>query len=167
MKLSKNREERLVEESAIREAAPAQTEILFPHTKGRGEHRLPVVLSRPLYLLTSFLMILALVSGALLLVFDFLPPNLPKLEHAPTSAAPLLLIGVAYLSLQAVTKPQPLEFLKRLLLGSAFILWGIDQLLPAGHLATVIGDVVIFLYVADLELAIRSYLQNNDGENHS
>jgi hypothetical protein len=45
-----------------------------------------------------------------------------------------------------------------MLLGTAFILWGIDQLLPVAPLATVLGDVVIVLYVLDLGLIIRDHL---------
>jgi hypothetical protein len=37
-----------------------------------------------------------------------------------------------------------------LLLASAFILWAVDQLLPPGQLATLIGDAVISAYVLDL-----------------
>lgn len=37
-----------------------------------------------------------------------------------------------------------------LIVSSAFILWGIDQLLPSGGVATTLGDVVITLYVLDL-----------------
>jgi hypothetical protein len=61
----------------------------------------------------------------------------------------------------SVTVPV-LERLKRMTLGMAFILWGIDQLLPAGPLATVLGDVVIVLYVLDLGLIIRGHPQRDD-----
>jgi hypothetical protein len=101
---------------------------------------------------------------AVLLVVDGLPQLLSHLSHAPLSAAPLLLIGLAYLALQPLVRPRPLERLKRVLLGTAFILWGIDQLLPSGRLATVLGDVVIVLYVLDLGLIIRDHLRREDWE---
>ena len=109
-------------------------------------------------------MALALLASVLLLLFDGAPHLLPGLQHAPLSAAPLLLIGMAYIALQPLIRPSPLEFLKRLMLGGAFILWGIDQLLPGGSLATTLGDVVITLYVIDLGLIIITHLQRGDWE---
>ena len=40
--------------------------------------------------------------------------------------------------------------LKRLLLAATFVIWAVDQLLPLGRFATLIGDVVIAAYVLDL-----------------
>jgi hypothetical protein len=40
--------------------------------------------------------------------------------------------------------------MRRLLLAGTFILWAIDQLLPSGRLAMVIGDAVVSAYVLDL-----------------
>jgi hypothetical protein len=45
--------------------------------------------------------------------------------------------------------------LKRLLLAGTFVTWAVDQLLPAGQLATFIGDVVITAYVLDLYWLIQ------------
>ena len=81
------------------------------------------------------------------------------LGHAPLSALPLLLAGASYVVLQAVLRPPPMELLRRLMLGSAFLLWGIVQLMPAGTLATNLGDVVITLYVVDLGLMVQAELQ--------
>jgi hypothetical protein len=106
--------------------------------------------------------VLALLSCAALLLVDGAPGLLSRLSHAPVSATPLLLIGLAYLGLQPLVRPRPLELLKRMMLGTVFILWGIDQLLPAGPLATVLGDVVIVLYVLDLGLIIKGHLQRED-----
>jgi hypothetical protein len=73
------------------------------------------------------------------------PPRRPLIE-----AAPLLLAGLAFLASLAVSRPRGVELTKQLLLGSAFILWGIDLLLPPGSCATLLGAVVIALYVFDL-----------------
>jgi hypothetical protein len=99
--------------------------------------------------------VLAVVSCVVLLLFDVVPGIVARLSHAPVSAAPLLLISLAYLALQPLVWPRPLELLKRVLLGTAFLPWGIDQLAPSGRLATVLGDVVIVLYM--LDLALRSW----------
>jgi hypothetical protein len=81
------------------------------------------------------------------------------MKGAPLSALPLLLAGASYIILQALLWPRPLEMLKRLMLGSAFVLWGITQLMPAGPLTTELGNVVIALYVIDLGLIIRTDLR--------
>jgi len=81
------------------------------------------------------------------------------IKHLPLSALPLLLAGSSYVILQAILRPRPLELLKRLMLGVAFLLWGVVQLLPASDLAAELGNVVIALYVADLGLIIWTELQ--------
>lgn len=122
-------------------------------------HRLPVALHAPLRRLSGSLAALALLGCAALFMFDGVPRVLPGLAHAPVSAAPLLLIGLAYMGLQLLVRPRSMELLKRVLVGMAFLLWGVDQLLPPGRQATVLGDVVIILYVLDLALLIRDHLQ--------
>lgn len=89
----------------------------------------------------------ALCAGIFLLLSDLF-----KLSflHAPVSAAPLLLIGAGYLSFQLLAKVGLLDFLKALIVSAAFLLWGVDQLLPTGWIATTLGDIVIVLYVLDL-----------------
>jgi len=52
-----------------------------------------------------------------------------------------------------------MELLRRLMLGSAFLLWGIVQLMPPSALATSLGDLVIALYVFDLGLMVQNELQ--------
>jgi len=114
----------------------------------------PSVFSRLIYTI----LILSLLGCAVLLLFDFFPALLPLLTHGPVSALPLLLIGIAYLALQVILRPAPLELLKRGMLASAFILWGIDQLLPMGPVATTLGDIVIVLYIIDLALMMYDTL---------
>lgn len=75
-------------------------------------------------------------------------------KNVPLSALPLLLAGSSYLVLQAILRPRPLELLKRLMLGTAFLLWGVVQLMPASNLTAELGNVVIALYVVDLGLII-------------
>lgn len=80
-------------------------------------------------------------------------------DHAPLSALPLLLVGGSYIALQGLLRPAPVELLKRLMLGSAFLLWGIVQLMPPSALATQLGDLVIALYVLDLGIIIEAELR--------
>jgi hypothetical protein len=81
------------------------------------------------------------------------------MKGAPLSALPLLLAGASYIVLQALLRPRPLELLKRMMLGSAFLLWGVTQLMPTSALTTELGNVVIALYVIDLGLIIRTDLR--------
>jgi len=107
----------------------------------------PTRTSKILHLFTQSIVILAFITGTGLLLCDLLLNAFP---HAPISAAPLLFIGVAYLGFQAIIRPTPLDLFKALIVSTAFILWGVDQLLPASWFATTLGDVVITLYVIDL-----------------
>ena len=47
------------------------------------------------------------------------------------------------------------------MLGIAFLLWGVVQLMPVSDLATELGNVVIALYVIDLGLIIWTDLEKN------
>jgi hypothetical protein len=96
--------------------------------------------------------------GKLLLAMA--PRGWALLGHAPLSALPLLLVGASYLALQGILRPPPIELLKRLMLGSAFLLWGIVQLMPPCVLATDLGDLVIALYVLDLGIIVQAELRS-------
>ena len=124
--------------------------------------------SRPLYrhlrAAIAVLTMCALIASALMLATDAYPTLAARLSHSRASAAPLILIGLAYLSLATFARAGFFEFIKRALLASAFILWGIDQLMTAGPLSKLIGDVVITLYVFDLSLMIRDHLRRPDSD---
>ena len=126
---------------------------------GKG---LSTFLHTPLRLLSGTLAAVAVMGSAALILFDIPHRVLPGLTHAPVSALPLLFIGISYICLQPLTRPGRTELVQRMLLGCAFILWGIDQILPPGRATTVIGDVVITLYVLDLGAIIREHLRKED-----
>jgi len=98
--------------------------------------------------LVAFLATCALLCAALLLFSNVQLTTAPI--HTWLSAVPLALIGIAYAILQIRLKPDRATLAKRLLLAGTFILWAIDQFLPAGRLATLVGDVVVSAYVIDL-----------------
>jgi hypothetical protein len=77
-------------------------------------------------------------------------PFVPVRLHVTLSALPLALAGFTYAALVLRLRPARRTLLKRLLLAATFVIWAVDQLLPPGHLATFIGDVVIAAYVLDL-----------------
>lgn len=98
----------------------------------------------------------AVIAGVVLLVGDAAGLT-ARAAHAPISAAPLLMVGVAFMVVLPLTRPGWLEFTKRAMVGAAFILWGIAQLMPPGAAATTLGDLVITLYVIDLALVIHDW----------
>ncbi|MGH8335344.1 MAG: hypothetical protein ACRETL_00640 [Gammaproteobacteria bacterium] len=83
------------------------------------------------------------------------------MKVVPLSAIPLLLAGASYIVLQTILRQPPVELLKRVMLGSAFLLWGVTQLMPVGALSAELGNVVIALYVIDLGLMIRTDLDKD------
>ena len=83
------------------------------------------------------------------------------------SGLPLLLTGVAYMIMQAIVRPRPLELLKRLMLAFAFLLWGVVQLMPESNVATELGNLVIALYVIDLGLIMWTELHKRVVARHA
>jgi hypothetical protein len=75
---------------------------------------------------------------------------IPVGAHVWLSSLPLALAGGAYAMLQIRLRPGRRALAKRLLLAGTFLLWAIDQLLPSGRLAVLIGDAVVAAYVLDL-----------------
>ena len=94
------------------------------------------------------LMVFALALAVILLLSDL--PFFSDKAHASLSSLPLAMAGIGYAILQFRLGPPRGVLLKRLLLAATFVLWAVDQLLPPGPLATVMGDVVIGAYVLDL-----------------
>ena len=100
------------------------------------------------------LAVLALVAGTALLfggAKTWMPPGFPA---AAISAAPLLLVGTAFLIMQPVIRPGWKELLKNGLLAATFLLWGAIQLMPRNATSMRLGNVVIALYVLDLAWVI-------------
>jgi hypothetical protein len=100
------------------------------------------------------LAILALAAGIALLLRDANPDVLGVLPPAALSSAPLLLVGVAFLILQPVTRSRWTEVLKNTILAATFLLWGSIQLMPQTNVALRLGNLVIALYVLDLAWVI-------------
>jgi len=96
--------------------------------------------------------VLAVLSGVVLLIAD---SPLSAYVHLPVSravieATPLLLVGIAFLGWLVVDRPGVVDLIKQGFIALAFILWGVDLLIPGGRWATFIGAVVIAIYVFDL-----------------
>ena len=93
-------------------------------------------------------MLLALAFAGLLLMSNV--PLVSSRMHAYLSSVPLAMAGAGYAVLQLRVGPPRGTLFKRLLLAATFVMWAVDQLLPLGRLATLIGDVVIAAYVLDM-----------------
>jgi hypothetical protein len=100
-----------------------------------------------------FLSMCALLAAALLLLSNVTVTSTPV--HIWLSSIPLAFIGIAYALMQIRLKPDRAVLLKRLLLAGTFILWAVDQFLPPGRLATIVGDLVVSAYVIDLYWIIQ------------
>jgi hypothetical protein len=106
------------------------------------------------------LLLIALTVAGILLLSDL--PNLPNQLHGYLSSLPLGMAGIGYAILQLLRRPPLGTMLKRLLLAATFVLWAVEQLLPAGKIATFIGDVVIAAYILDLYWLIQEQAGSAD-----
>jgi hypothetical protein len=95
----------------------------------------------------------------LLYVDSPLAPASWQQNHAIFEAIPLLLVGTTFLACIIIERPALIEFLKQAILGAAFVLWGIDMLLPPSPFATFIGALIIAIYVFDLIWIIQGKLR--------
>jgi hypothetical protein len=105
---------------------------------------------------------LALAAGIALLLGDakiWIPPGY---SATVISAAPLLLVGTAYLIWQPVLRPRLIDLLKNALLAATFLLWGGIQFMPQNPLSLRLGNVVIALYVVDLAWVILGAKSSRD-----
>jgi len=106
------------------------------------------------------LVLLSVLAGVVLLMIDSpLAVHLPGGVTRPMiEAAPLLLVGVALLIWLVIDRPGIVDLIRQGLVAIAFILWGVDLLMPTGRAATFVGAVVIAIYVFDLAWMIESSL---------
>jgi peptidoglycan/LPS O-acetylase OafA/YrhL len=93
---------------------------------------------------------------ALRLVHCF-QPNL--LAGVLKSAVSLILIGVAFASLQFVLQRTLRQILLGLMVAAAFILWGAEQFVSNQAIASFMDDVVVLLFVLDLSIVIYGHLK--------
>ena len=101
----------------------------------------------------------ALVAAVVVLVLDSSAAFVDDTTHRLLSSAPLIAIAIAYLWLQMVAMPGRRELLERALLGLAFLLWALSQLIDPSRLATIANDGAILLFVFDLGLIIRDQIE--------
>lgn len=130
----------------------------FMKAKKRGQ-RPQVAVWRPL---TTTFFVAALACLATLLVSDALRHLRFTAAHQRQAALPLLLIGLSYVCLQLSARRPRSELIKGLLLGFAFMLWGMEQLLPVSPLVTLMDGAVVTIFVVDLSFIIVEHLKRRD-----
>ena len=96
------------------------------------------------------LAVLALAASLALLLGDAGIGTLVWRSASASTAAPLLLVGTAFLFMQPVLRPRLVELLRNVLLAGTFLLWGIVQFMPQNAMSARLGNLVIALYVFDL-----------------
>ena len=134
----------------------------FPGRRGkRTLHLAP--LAAVLRILSAVALATAFASAAGILILDGIHWLRPDLSWKVKSALPLICIGVSYALLQ-FTVPRTLrEFCLSLAVSLAFVLWGVEQFVPAPQIASRIDDLVVFLFVLDLSIVIRGQLRQRFG----
>jgi len=106
--------------------------------------------SRLLWWICLLLFATALVTIGILVVTDVAHGLGPTILHSRLGAVALILVGSSYVSLQIISRRPRNEFVKGILLGSAFALWGGEQLLPASRWTTAMDTAVVAIFVVDL-----------------
>ncbi|MGA2686265.1 MAG: hypothetical protein ABSF51_14580 [Verrucomicrobiota bacterium] len=121
-------------------------------------------MKKPLRSLSALLLISALAGMATLLVVDALNDLRLTPIHQRAGALSFMLIGASYISLQLSTRRRWRETFKGVLLGTGFFLWGCEQFVPPGPLATMMDSLVVLIFVSDLGLVIMDRLKRKDDE---
>lgn len=103
---------------------------------------------------------LAGTSACIVVVLDalhFFQPQVLPLRIK--SAFPLMFVGLSYGCLQFTIPRTWKELALGLAVGSAFVLWGVEQFIGPPAVVALIDDLVMFLFVMDLSIVIRGRLK--------
>jgi hypothetical protein len=72
--------------------------------------------------------------------------------HSLLGAIALIMVGSSYVSLQVISRRRRRDVAKGVILGIAFVLWGLEQLLPPNRWTAAMDTAVIMIFVIDLGL---------------
>lgn len=95
-----------------------------------------------------------LVSAGFLLFWDAFPKRFPPGSHDLLGAFPLAMIAGAYLIYRGAQRSSIGEWVRAIILASAFLFWAANQLWPALPEAILFNDLAIGLFVVDVFLAM-------------
>jgi hypothetical protein len=104
--------------------------------------------------LPASLGVLTLTGVAVLLTWEAFPNRFPARSHDLLAAFPLAMIAFAYLAYQSACRRPIGEWLKAIMLATAFLFWAANQALPDLRQAILFNDLAIGLFVLDVFLVI-------------
>jgi hypothetical protein len=117
-------------------------------------------MAKLLHCFSAIFFFLALGGVVALLIFDLMNQLELTSMHRQAGAWSFILIGASYLSVLLSSRRPLKEIAKQMALGLAFLLWGCEQFVPAGPLATAMDTAVVLIFVVDLSLIIVGNLRS-------
>ena len=108
--------------------------------------------------------LVTLIGVGMLLAWDVNPKLFPARAHDLLAAFPLAIIAVAYLLYQRARRPAVKEFVKAIVLATAFLFWAANQLWPDLPQATLFNDIAIALFVLDVFLVMIGWPRTSPDE---
>jgi hypothetical protein len=105
------------------------------------------------------LLAISFATVGFLAVSDVIHGLQPSGLHSHLGALALIMVGSSCMSLQVISRRPRRDIAKGITLGAAFVLWGVEQLLPASRWTTAMDTSVIMIFVIDLGLIILDGLE--------
>jgi len=113
--------------------------------------------------LSAVLLIAALAGTLCLLVFDVSNHLRLTFVHQRVGALAFILVGASYICLLLSDGHPWRNRIKGILLGTGFLLWGTEQFVEPGVVATVMDSLVVLIFVSDLGWIIASDIRQKRG----
>lgn len=141
----------------------------FEHPRGRrpaGRRRiLALWVQTGLRLVSYGALWVAILTAIFIMARHALPLIMgTQLPISLKSGVPLIAIGLSYCVLVSTLRRTLGQCFVGILMGLAFVLWGMEQFLSDRAVISFIDDIVVFLFVADLSIVIRQNLKSGAGE---
>jgi hypothetical protein len=112
------------------------------------------VIAKSLWRAGLALLAASLVTVGILAVTDVANGFRSSKLHSDLGALALITIGASYVCLQVISRRPRRALVKGIILGTAFVLWGIEQFLPAGRWTTAMDTAVIVIFVVDMGMVL-------------
>ena len=116
----------------------------------------------PLYVLSTLLFLFAICGIAALIGSDLAHRFSDFVVHQRLDALPLIAIGMSYISVHVASSQSRRSLLQGVFLGTAFLLWGGEQLLPQSRLTTFMDEGAVTIFVVDVSLIVWKRISLGD-----